>query len=486
MGNLDDNLQSGNWTSDLDDQSSGNYAYDAIGNLTKDAKEKIKQIEWTVYGKVKRIIHLNKNDPTLNFTYDAQGNRAIKAIIFPSLILVPVMGGPTIYKPNPNNITTFYVRDASGNIMAIYEKKFTPNNFEYRMVEAPLYGSDRLGEYKPALLVKTKDPVTGVETLTPPPVNAAIFTRNLKKEYEMKDHLGSVRAVLSDRKFATITGGVATDFTGEVVSVSNMYAGGMLQPGRSFNSTDYSFGFNGKLKIDEVYGNGNLYDFDARLYDPRIMRPPSTDPLFRNFPELSPYQFHSNNPIWFIEMDGLQGEKPEIKKEEPAIKKPNSDNIQFYVEIKGSLGLQLGAELKLGVPIGGVIQGGVAEGSRRFYLEYTKEKGWAISTAGELKNIPYSAGYDVWLFYGAKKAEEYGAFEHPVFTKKIEEIRRGIVKEITKKSEEGQTYEELLNLSAGLGVHPFVFGLEISVGAEGTYLPETPIKKEEEKPKPKK
>ncbi|MBI2968378.1 MAG: hypothetical protein HYY40_11285 [Bacteroidetes bacterium] len=303
---IDDAVPQGNWTTDIDDHGAGNYTYDAIGNLTKDEKEKIKQIEWTVYGKVKRIIHFNKNDPTLNFTYDAQGNRAIKAIIFPSLILVPGMGGPTLTKPNPNNVTTFYVRDASGNIMAIYEKKFMQNNFEYRLVETPFYGSDRLGGYKPALLVKTKNPVTGVETLTPPPVNQTIFTRTLKKQYEMKDHLGSVRAVLSDKKFATITGGVPVDFVGEILSVSNTYPGGFLEVGRNYNTTQSRFGYSSYESIDEVYGTDNFYDMGVRLYDPRTMRPPSPDAKRDSFPELSPYQYAGNTPIWAFDLDGLE------------------------------------------------------------------------------------------------------------------------------------------------------------------------------------
>ncbi|MBI2967237.1 MAG: hypothetical protein HYY40_05425 [Bacteroidetes bacterium] len=129
---IDDNVPQGNWTTDLDDQGAGNYTYDAIGNLTKDVKEKIKQIEWTVYGKVKRIIHFNKNDPTLNFTYDAQGNRVIKELKYPSLC-AHSFTSPKPCNPNPNDVKTFYVRDASGNIMAIYEKTEEQNKYKYRL-----------------------------------------------------------------------------------------------------------------------------------------------------------------------------------------------------------------------------------------------------------------------------------------------------------------------------------------------------------------
>ena len=34
----------------------------------------------------------------------------------------------------------------------------------------------------------------------------------------------------------------------------------------------YRYGFNGMEKSDEVYGEGNAYDFGARIHDPRIGR----------------------------------------------------------------------------------------------------------------------------------------------------------------------------------------------------------------------
>ena len=93
------------------------------------------------------------------------------------------------------------------------------------------------------------------------------------------------------------------------------FTGGMLMPGRSFSPNSHRYGFNGKEMINEVKGVGNWYDYGMRHYDPRIIRPPSVDPIARDYPELSPYQFFSNNPIWFIDLDGLEGV--------PADKKPD-------------------------------------------------------------------------------------------------------------------------------------------------------------------
>ncbi len=43
-----------------------------------------------------------------------------------------------------------------------------------------------------------------------------------------------------------------------------------------------------------------------RIYDPRVGRFLSTDPLAKSYPELTPYQFASNRPIDGIDMDGLE------------------------------------------------------------------------------------------------------------------------------------------------------------------------------------
>ena len=45
------------------------------GNLTKDVKEGITNIEWTVYGKIKKVA---KSTGTIEYTYDAAGNRISK------------------------------------------------------------------------------------------------------------------------------------------------------------------------------------------------------------------------------------------------------------------------------------------------------------------------------------------------------------------------------------------------------------------------
>jgi uncharacterized protein RhaS with RHS repeats len=43
-----------------------------------------------------------------------------------------------------------------------------------------------------------------------------------------------------------------------------------------------------------------------RIYDPRVGRFLSVDPIGSSYPELTPYQFAGNSPILNIDMDGLE------------------------------------------------------------------------------------------------------------------------------------------------------------------------------------
>lgn len=70
------------------------------------------------------------------------------------------------------------------------------------------------------------------------------------------------------------------------------------------------FAFNGKEKDNEIKGIGNSLDFGARIYDSRLGKFLSIDPLSRKYAMLTPYQFASNSPIMNIDIDGLEGTKP--------------------------------------------------------------------------------------------------------------------------------------------------------------------------------
>jgi RHS repeat-associated protein len=144
-------------------------------------------------------------------------------------------------------------------------------------------------------------------TYTPPNYKGSLSTNHAGlKYYELSNHLGNVMSVVNDRKIVHVTGIGLGDFVyqPDVVSATDYYPFGMTMPGRSFSSNAYRYGFNGMEKDDEVKGSGNSYDFGARIYDSRLGRWLSMDPLQAKYPSLSPYNFVANNPIKFVDYDG--------------------------------------------------------------------------------------------------------------------------------------------------------------------------------------
>ncbi|GEM_PF-5961306 len=128
------------------DTINGNYAYDAIGNLIQDEQEEIAEIHWTVNGKVSEIIRTEgSNKPNLEFRYDPMGNRTLKI---------------TKYGTTENTWNyTYYALDASGMVIAMYDKKLAISGDSLSLaainqwiIDHPDLGSDSLAGMMQALL----------------------------------------------------------------------------------------------------------------------------------------------------------------------------------------------------------------------------------------------------------------------------------------------------------------------------------------------
>jgi hypothetical protein len=106
----------------------------------------------------------------------------------------------------------------------------------------------------------------------------------------------------------TTSDGLWDYFNASVVSATDYYPFGMGQPGRSFSSADYRYGFNGQEKTDEISGSGNHNTALFWEYDTRLGRRWNRDP--KPNPSVSDYACFNNNPIWNTD---VLGDKPTPK-----------------------------------------------------------------------------------------------------------------------------------------------------------------------------
>ena len=115
---------------------------------------------------------------------------------------------------------------------------------------------------------------------------------------------------ISDKKLAVDSdgNGVVDYYNADVVTANDYYPFGSQMPGRKFSqpNSSYRYGYNGKENDKDISEGGQ--DYGMRIYDSRLGRFLSVDPLTRGFPMLTPYQFASNTPIAAIDVEGLEAE----------------------------------------------------------------------------------------------------------------------------------------------------------------------------------
>ena len=108
--------------------------------------------------------------------------------------------------------------------------------------------------------------------------------------YFIRDHLGSVRAVV--------------DHTGKIVERNDYYPfGGRHENSALSLSATNRYKFGGKETLEPV--SLDMLDFGARFYDPRIARWNTQDPLAEKYFSLSPYNYCAGNPITLVDPTGM-------------------------------------------------------------------------------------------------------------------------------------------------------------------------------------
>jgi len=229
-------------------QGADNYMYDELGQQTADVDEG----RYTAYnglGLVSAIYaNVGHTIPVVSFTYDDKGQRLKKTSYESS-------------SPYDPALDTWYIRDDGGNIISIYEMPYDGGDpLSTTQTELNLFGASRVGVWH----------TTG------------------ERAFELMDHLGNVRATFRD-------------YSGlDRLSVMDYYPFGWNIPGRTMiGGFNYRFGYQGQFaeKDDET----DLSNFEARVYDTRLGRWLSPDPLRVNW---SPYMAMGNNPLNMVDPDG--------------------------------------------------------------------------------------------------------------------------------------------------------------------------------------
>lgn len=249
--------------------ATGTYSYDAIGNVIKDDKQNVATANWNVYGKLQTVT--KTGGLQISYTYNSGGVRVLKQVA---------------------DTTEAYVRDAAGNVMAVYKK--AGNTASIKLSEINLYGSSQLGAINNITL--TAQTVTMGGGFADGKQN--VFARG-EKEYLLTDHRVNTMVSITDRRQQiTADNQTINYYVADIRSATYYSSYGAIS--NAFNADTIKYAHNGQRRSPEISGTAQSALFWE--YNGDVGRRWNIDP--KPNVSFSPYSVFEDNPIWHNDILG--------------------------------------------------------------------------------------------------------------------------------------------------------------------------------------